>query len=165
MVLLHSAATECNIASQSLLITRWCKFSHKMGNGLKIGLLDFFFSVHLNEPWNLRSSREQTFSMRRANYISLLVLLLRWTTKTTVLHLQTTQPKPWDVLECEKIRNAVSGEFIFQETWDFGWFLLIILSHCSKSSFFVQKFNFDFPRKLSIFWGEKLVKMLWFWTF
>ena len=26
-------------------------------------------------------------------------------------------------------------------------------SHCSKSSFFVQKFNFDFPRKLSIsFW-------------
>ena len=39
------------------------------------------------------------------------------------------------------------------------------LSHCSKSSFFVQKFNFDFPRKFSIFWGEKLVKMLWFWTF
>ena len=41
-------------------------------------------------------------------------------------------------------------------------------SHCSKSSFFVQKFNFDFPdfpRKLSIFWGEKLVKMLWFGTF
>ena len=39
-------------------------------------------------------------------------------------------------------------------------------SHCSKSSLFVQKFNFDFPRKLSIFfWGEKLVKMLWFWTF
>ena len=30
---------------------------------------------------------------------------------------------------------------------------------------FVQKFNFDFPRKLSIFLGEKLVKMLWFWTF
>ena len=26
-------------------------------------------------------------------------------------------------------------------------------AHCSKSSFFVQKFNFDFPRKLSIFWG------------
>ena len=30
--------------------------------------------------------------------------------------------------------------------------------------FFVQKFNFDFPRKLSIFLGEKVVKMLWFWT-
>ena len=27
--------------------------------------------------------------------------------------------------------------------------------HCSKSSFFVQKFNFDFPRKLSIFFGWK----------
>jgi len=28
--------------------------------------------------------------------------------------------------------------------------------------FFVQKFNFGFPRKLLIFLGEKLVKMLWF---
>ena len=28
-------------------------------------------------------------------------------------------------------------------------------THCSKSWFFVQKFNFDFPRKLSIFWGVK----------
>ena len=26
------------------------------------------------------------------------------------------------------------------------------ITHCSKSSFFVQKFNFDLPRKLSIFW-------------
>ena len=42
---------------------------------------------------------------------------------------------------------------------------LVHLSHCSKSSFFVQKFNFDFPRKLSIFWGEKLAKMLRFWAF
>ena len=69
---------------------------------------------------------------------------------------------------------------------------MINFTHCSKSSFFVQKFNFDFPRKLSIFWGwktrenvvvldflgiddfdftrkmvkkidEKLVKMLGFW--
>ena len=28
-------------------------------------------------------------------------------------------------------------------------------THCSKSSFFVQKFNFDFPRKSSIFLGVK----------
>ena len=28
---------------------------------------------------------------------------------------------------------------------------VIIIKHCSKSSFFVQKFNFDFPRKLSIY--------------
>ena len=34
-------------------------------------------------------------------------------------------------------------------------------SKVPKSSFFVQKFNFDFPRNLSIFFeGEKLVKML-----
>ena len=68
-------------------------------------------------------------------------------------------------------------------------------THCAKSSFFVQKFNFDFPEKIVDFlgWknrenvvvldflavdnfdftrkivkkilGEKLVKMLWFWTF
>ena len=43
--------------------------------------------------------------------------------------------------------------------------LNLYLPHCSKSSFFAQKFNFDFPRKLSIFFGEKLVKMLWFWSF
>ena len=28
-------------------------------------------------------------------------------------------------------------------------------THCSKSSFFVQKFNFDFPKKLSIFFRVK----------
>ena len=74
-------------------------------------------------------------------------------------------------------------------------FLSVLLTHCSKSSFLVQKFNFDFPWKLSIFlgwktrenvvvldflavdnfdftrkivkkiWGENLAKMLWFWTF
>ena len=38
-------------------------------------------------------------------------------------------------------------------------------THCSKSSFYVQKINFDFLRKLSYFFGKKLVKMLWFWTF
>ena len=38
-------------------------------------------------------------------------------------------------------------------------------THCSKSSFFVQKFNFDFPRNCRFYMGEKLVKMLWFWTF
>ena len=44
-------------------------------------------------------------------------------------------------------------------------FFFILLTHCSKSSIFVQKFDFDFPRKLSIFLGEKLVEMLWFWAF
>ena len=33
--------------------------------------------------------------------------------------------------------------------------IIFMYSHCSKSSFFVQKFNFDFLRKLSIFGGEK----------
>ena len=31
--------------------------------------------------------------------------------------------------------------------------------------YFLAVDNFDFPRKLSIFLGEKLVKMLWFWVF
>ena len=30
-----------------------------------------------------------------------------------------------------------------------------VYSHCSKYSFFVQTFHFDFPRKLSIFFGWK----------
>ena len=34
-------------------------------------------------------------------------------------------------------------------------FMFVIWSHCSKSSFFVQKFNFDFPTTLSIFLGWK----------
>ena len=29
----------------------------------------------------------------------------------------------------------------------------IFFTHCSKSSFFVQKFNFDFPRKIVDFFG------------
>ena len=33
--------------------------------------------------------------------------------------------------------------------------LQVLLSRCSKSSFFIQKFNFDFPRKLSIILGGK----------
>ena len=37
-------------------------------------------------------------------------------------------------------------------------------THCSKSSFLVQKFNFDFPRNCRFFLVEKLVKMLRFWT-
>ena len=41
----------------------------------------------------------------------------------------------------------------------------VIFTHCSKSSFFDQKFNFDFPRKLLILWGEKLVKMFRFLDF
>eukprot|EP00093_Oithona_nana_P002031 02031.XXX_12782_12937_1 [CDS] Oithona nana genome sequencing. len=41
------------------------------------------------------------------------------------------------------------------QSFFYGWPLKgnkSITSHCSKSSFFVQKFNFDFPRKLSIFY-------------
>ena len=44
----------------------------------------------------------------------------------------------------------------------------VALCFCLKSSFFVHKFNFDFPRKMSgflFFFCEKLVKMLWFLTF
>ena len=41
-----------------------------------------------------------------------------------------------------------------------------LTSHCSKSLFFVQKRNFDFPRKIVDFLGgEKLVKILGFCGF
>ena len=38
-------------------------------------------------------------------------------------------------------------------------------THCSKSSFFVQKFNFDFPRKLLIFWVKNSWKCCGFGLF
>ena len=38
-------------------------------------------------------------------------------------------------------------------------------SHCSKSSFFVQKINFDFPLKLSIFWVKNSWKCCGFGLF
>ena len=38
-------------------------------------------------------------------------------------------------------------------------------SHCSKSSFFVQKFNFDFPKKLSIFLEWKTRENVVVWNF
>ena len=48
-------------------------------------------------------------------------------------------------------------------------FWKVSFAHCSKSSFFVQKFNFDFTRKIvKRKLGEKLVKMLGFcqnWIF
>jgi len=38
-------------------------------------------------------------------------------------------------------------------------------TQCSKSSFFVQKFNFDLPRKLSFFWAENSWKCCGFRLF
>ena len=37
-------------------------------------------------------------------------------------------------------------------------------SHCSKSSFFVQKFNYDFLI-VDFVWVKNSLIMLWFWTF
>ena len=38
-------------------------------------------------------------------------------------------------------------------------------NHTVPNLHFCPKIQLDFTRKLSIFLGEKLVKMLWFWTF
>ena len=88
-----------------------------------------------------------------------------------------------------------SNELCGSNWWSIGYSVSLTKTHCSKSSFFVHKFNYDFLRKLSTFLGgktrenvavldflavdnfdftrklskkklgEKLVKMLWFWTF
>ena len=50
-----------------------------------------------------------------------------------------------------------NAEMMYEIEWQ-DWFFTqsgFLFSHCSKSSFFVQKFNFNFPRKLSIFLGWK----------
>ena len=58
---------------------------------------------------------------------------------------------------------------IFRRFWPRRWRRTAHdnLEHTVRNLRFLSKnFNFDFPRKLSIFFlGEKLVKMLWFWTF
>ena len=50
----------------------------------------------------------------------------------------------------EKIADFLGGEKLVKN--------VVVLDYLAVD-------NFDFPRKLSIFLGEKLVKMLWFWTF
>ena len=50
--------------------------------------------------------------------------------------------------------------YFFAENSNFGFY-----AHCSKSSFFVQKIRLWFPVKIVDFLGEKLVIILWFWTF
>ena len=44
-------------------------------------------------------------------------------------------------------------------------FVVSKYTHCLKSSFFVQKFNFDFPWKLSIFWVKNSWKCCGFGLF
>ena len=47
---------------------------------------------------------------------------------------------------------------VFEKSFEMSYYCInkiIDVPHCSKSSFFVQKINFNFPRKLSIFYfGE-----------
>ena len=51
-------------------------------------------------------------------------------------------------LQIEKLVRNPNFRTIFRTS-------ALCVSHCSKSSFFVQKFNFDFARKLSNFFGVK----------
>ena len=90
-----------------------------MGNGLKIGLLDFF-SVHLNEPWNRTAPQQRTnfqYATRKLHLPLSTGATMNYQNYCFAFANHTTQAlSAGDVLECEKIRNAVSGEFIFQET-------------------------------------------------
>ena len=71
-----------------------------------------------------------------------------------------------DFLQDQGIQACLSRRHEYHLPDSSQYFLnRVRISHCSESPFFVRKFNFNFPRKLSIFWGEKLGKMLWFWTF
>ena len=48
-----------------------------------------------------------------------------------------------------------SGSYLVRAAWGLIGtvqdLIKVLMAHCSKCSFIVQKFNFDFPRKLSIF--------------
>ena len=69
----------------------------------------------------------------------------------------TFMSQKFGFLACKTIKNQ---RFFCLKMYflDKNWTIQIVcvfkyLTHCSKTSFFVQKFNFDSPRKLSIFWG------------
>ena len=64
----------------------------------------------------------------------------------------TTMYKYVFKLFCSLMQKSLKLHFCLRDKISFA---LPCRAHCSKSSFFVQKFNFDFPRKLSIFWGVK----------
>ena len=69
----------------------------------------------------------------------------------------TWKEKNWRYQDCRSKKKLLSISFSpsFADFFIYLWMLsssFYISTHCSKSPFFVQKFNFDFPRKLSIFW-------------
>ena len=59
-----------------------------------------------------------------------------------------------DLLLANIVIDGDKVSFIDYEYGDYNY-QVYLSCHCWKSSFFVQKINFDFPRKLSIFWGWK----------
>ena len=70
----------------------------------------------------------------------------------------TNTPTPPSSAEAISPSSVSSGMLNFSKK--LSW------AHCSKSAFVVQKFNFEFPRKIAQKnLGEKLVKMLRFCTF
>ena len=48
---------------------------------------------------------------------------------------------------------VIDGDKVSFIDYEYGDYNYQVYLSCHCSSFFVQKFNFDFPRKLSIFWG------------
>ena len=124
---------------------------------------DLFFDPEVFEPllitiaWLLEHNPQVLIAVQeRSSDWCLEEHLLKWKLKCSYIY-------PKDFLQGTGLEDQLD-----RQTYNFHLENIsrIEITYCSKSSFFVQKFNFDFPRKLSIFWGgEKLVKMLWFWTF
>ena len=67
------------------------------------------------------------------------------------------------VTHCVKINQKCLISIFHGTTSDASTFTLV----CTLFEIFIfcPKIQLWFPEKMSIFWGEKLVKMLWVWTF
>ena len=125
---------------------------------------------------DLKEKRKKCSFLLRKIWFSIFCLVchtsFHWYVKTSFKSqsFKNLKSKRWskDKLSCHSFlsKGKISSRFFNLcwkgQLWDLSGFGQ--KNTLSKSTFFVQKFNFDFPRKLLIFLGEKLVKMLWFWT-
>ena len=98
------------------------------------------------------------FFCRKLEHVVVTILELEAHRRGDV-RLELTSPAKTEVIILKESRYDISWEGFKDQR------ILSLVTTLFEIFIFVQKFNFDFSRKLSIFWVEKLVKMLWFWTF
>ena len=103
--------------------------------------------------WVLVNFIELTMSCNFSNVLGYASYASNEMRETRELHIICQATQFWHHLH-NLTWNELLLSFLLPLTFEEEW----LKTHCSKSSFFVQKFNFDFPRKLSKFWVKNSCK-------